>query len=31
MIIKCKYFVNDYVIQMQMIIIWNANVNANDY
>ena len=31
MIIKCKWFLNDYDIQMRKIIKWNANVNANKY
>ena len=29
-IIKCKWFSNDYDFQMQMIIIYNVNSNAND-
>ena len=30
MLYKCKWLLNANDLQMQMIIIWNANVNRND-
>ena len=31
MIFKCERLLFDYDIQMRKIIIWNANVNKNDF